>query len=125
MELIIASWFFYQSFRKIREIKYYDPRNPEDLTFCKLSLKIITWIRGQLVFIIFTRIVCLILTMMGDKYRDFYWTDIYDNDQSTEGDFCQISLRGKILHYIVVNGSLIYDIIGLGVVLIQIFEWIA
>ena len=62
---------------------------------------------------------------MGDKYKDFYWSNIYDDNTIEEGDFCKPTSKGVILHFIVVNGSLVYDIIGLGVVLIQIFEWIA
>lgn len=45
LEIIMSMWMFQQTFVKIKKIKHYDKRNPDDLTYCQLSLKIMNWIR--------------------------------------------------------------------------------
>ena len=63
--------------------------------------------------------------LLLDGFKDFYYTDIPMENANTDGQFCISTSAGRVAKHIAINGSLIYDLIGLGVVFIQIFEWIA
>lgn len=87
LEILVSIWFFIETFSKIKKIETYDERNPDDLTYCKLSSKMIRWIRIELIFIIITRVVQIFSVLLKGDFKNFYY---YKNEPNTTMtyDFC-------------------------------------
>ena len=81
----------------------------------------IIWIRAELIFIVLTRMIQIYQALLHNTFGDFYYSNIPlipEKGQIIEGDYCSPNDRGKWVHWASMNGSLVYDLIGLGILFI-------
>ena len=113
----------------------FNPLNPDDKTFCVMSLKIVEFIRYELVIIIIMNLCNLPRTASMGKFGEWYYSDEPDDfingfmssrykDIGFSFHLCLPSVLGKIVYFTYSIAEILRNFVTFSLINLQIFEWI-